>query len=56
MFMLPHNLVSFYIFRLSLSSVIPLMLPGKDPLQPLGEAQGTASHCHRLPDQDPILH
>lgn len=55
MFMLP-TLQSLCIFRLSLSSVSLLTLPGKDPLQPLKEAQGKASHCHRIPDQDPILH
>lgn len=53
MFMLP-TLSSFYIFRFSLSSVSLLMLPGKDPLEPLEEAQGKASHCHRSPDQGPI--
>lgn len=51
-----HTLVSFYIFRLSLSSVSLVTLPGKDPLQPLKEAQGKASHCHRIPDQNPVSH
>lgn len=50
MFMLP-TLSSFYIFRLSLSSVSLLMLPGKKPREPLEEAQGKASHCDRSPDQ-----
>ena len=53
MFMLP-TLSSFYMFRLSLSSVSLLMLPGKKPLEPLEEAQGKASPCDRSPDQGPI--